>query len=128
MIYPIPHSSLHVPSDFRSAILLDDQELAAVGMGALYERTSSGDPLRNHPSLENRDALIQRFYVPHHKQLNDATRNELDRSGSALILDCHSFPSVPLPYERDQDPNRPDICIGADSFHNNQLNQPKGTL
>lgn len=34
-----------------------------------------------------------------------------------MVLDMHSFPSAPLPYELDQDPNRPDICIGTDSFH-----------
>ena len=98
---------------------LDDslETMSGIGMGVIYERTSSGDPLRNNPSLEERDALIQRFYMTHHNQLNAATKSELDRHGSALILDCHSFPSVPLPFELDQDPDRPDICIGADSYH-----------
>ena len=98
---------------------LDDalETMARRGMGVIYERTSSGDPLRNNPSLEERDALIQRFYELHHKQLNGATERELDRHGSALILDCHSFPQRPLPYELDQDPNRPDICIETDEYH-----------
>jgi N-formylglutamate amidohydrolase len=30
---------------------------------------------------------------------------------------CHSFPSVALPYELDQTPERADICIGTDGFH-----------
>jgi N-formylglutamate amidohydrolase len=34
-----------------------------------------------------------------------------------LIIDCHSFSSVPLPHEPDQTPHRPDFCIGADAFH-----------
>jgi N-formylglutamate deformylase len=34
-----------------------------------------------------------------------------------VILDCHSFPSKLLPYESDQNPDRPDICIGTDDFH-----------
>ena len=33
------------------------------------------------------------------------------------MLDCHSFPSTALPYETDQRKERPDICIGTDSFH-----------
>jgi N-formylglutamate amidohydrolase len=37
--------------------------------------------------------------------------------GQCLIIDCHSFPSEPLPYEDDQDSDRPDICIGTDGFH-----------
>jgi N-formylglutamate amidohydrolase len=35
----------------------------------------------------------------------------------ALVVDCHSFPSVPLPYETDQRPQRPEICIGTDPCH-----------
>ena len=34
-----------------------------------------------------------------------------------MIIDCHSFASVPLPYEPDQTEHRPDFCIGADPFH-----------
>ncbi|MBN1428217.1 MAG: N-formylglutamate amidohydrolase, partial [Anaerolineae bacterium] len=26
-------------------------------------------------------------------------------------------PAVPLPFELDQDPDRPDICLGTDAFH-----------
>ena len=83
---------------------LDDttETMSRVGMGALYERTSSGDPLRNDPSLEERDALIQGFYVPHHNRLAEETESELSRCGPALILDCHSFPSKPYPAEYHQ--------------------------
>src|SRR5262249_62272815 len=34
-----------------------------------------------------------------------------------LIIDGHSFPAAPLPYEDDQDPTRPAICVGTDSVH-----------
>jgi len=33
------------------------------------------------------------------------------------MIDGHSFPSAPLPYEFDQSPDRPEICIGSDDFH-----------
>jgi N-formylglutamate deformylase len=39
------------------------------------------------------------------------------RSGVCLIVDCHSFASVALPYELDQTSERADICVGTDSFH-----------
>lgn len=91
--------------------------MAWLGMGVIYTKTSKGDPLREYPALDERDALIRRFYVPHHKRLNEAAGSELRRYGTAFILDCHSFPSTPLPYEMDQDPDRPDICIGTDPFH-----------
>ena len=41
----------------------------------------------------------------------------ISRSGSCLIVDCHSFPSVALPYEVDQTEQRADFCVGTDPFH-----------
>lgn len=35
----------------------------------------------------------------------------------ALIVDCHSFPSVAHPFESDGAIPRPDICIGTDRYH-----------
>lgn len=57
------------------------------------------------------------YYRPHHVKLTDAVNAALAAHGRCLIIDAHSFPAVPLPYELDQDPNRPDFCIGTDSFH-----------
>ena len=37
--------------------------------------------------------------------------------GRCLIVDGHSFHPVPLPYEPDQEPDRPDFCIGTDPYH-----------
>lgn len=99
--------------------LLDDmlEMMSWMGMGVIYQQTSSGNPLRNNPSLEERDELIRRFYMPHHQRLTEATESELNRCDTALILDCHSFPSRPLDFECDQDPDRPEICLGTDPFH-----------
>ena len=41
----------------------------------------------------------------------------ITRSRRCLIIDCHSFPSVALPYELDQRVERADFCIGTDAFH-----------
>lgn len=38
--------------------------------------------------------------------------------GRCLVLDCHSFPDRPLPYEQAKPgAARADICIGTDAFH-----------
>ena len=42
----------------------------------------------------------------------------LEKHSRCLIFDCHSFPEQPLPYESDR--NRPDICIGTDTYHTNE--------
>jgi N-formylglutamate amidohydrolase len=96
----------------------DAQEIMATrGMGVIYTLTSMGKPLRLAPSVENRQALIARFYTPHHLALTAAVDAALSEHGYCLVLDGHSFPSHPLPLELDQTPDRPDICIGTDSSH-----------
>jgi N-formylglutamate deformylase len=96
----------------------DAQEpMAQVGMGVVYTKTSAGAALRLPPAEEEREVLLTPYYRPHHQRLADAVDAELKREGRAVILDCHSFPSKPLPYESDQNPERPDICIGTDDYH-----------
>jgi N-formylglutamate deformylase len=96
----------------------DDQEpMAAVGMGVVYTKTSQGLALRYSLSNGQRKALIDQYYIPHHDKIALAVKSELDLENRCLIVDCHSFPSNPLPCETDQSPQRPDICIGTDEFH-----------
>jgi N-formylglutamate amidohydrolase len=40
----------------------------------------------------------------------------LQKHAPALVIDCHSVASMPLPHEADQVVPRPDVCIGVDSF------------
>jgi N-formylglutamate deformylase len=98
----------------------DEQEsMAKVGMGVLYEKTSRGKSIREARYLVGsyRDRLLADYYYPHHEAFEKLVEAELNRRNNALIVDCHSFPGAPLPYELDQNPDRPDICIGADEFH-----------
>jgi N-formylglutamate deformylase len=52
-----------------------------------------------------------------HAELNDAVMAFLRDNHFCLILDCHSFPLNPLPYEVPSDQPRPEICLGTDPFH-----------
>ena len=94
-----------------------DEPMATKGMGVIYERTASGQALRRPPSAPERARLLARFYVPHHARLTAAVQAALDAHGTCLVLDAHSFPARALPYEDDQSPDRPDICIGTDELH-----------
>lgn len=92
------------------------EPMAAKGMGAVYTSLSTGRPLRVADSDE-RDRLMRRYYEPHHRDLGQAIDAALVQHGRVLIVDVHSFSSVPLPHEPDQDPQRPELCIGFDEFH-----------
>src|SRR5216683_2193612 len=58
---------------------------------------------------------------PHHSTLERLVSDVVARSGVCLIVDCHSFSSVALPYELDQTSERADICVGTDPFHTPSL-------
>jgi len=94
-----------------------DEVMAGRGMGAVYRQTSRQTPLRRPLIDQERETLLERWYRPHHRALTAAVATALQANDACLIIDAHSFPSVPLPYERDQDSDRPDICIGVDEFH-----------
>lgn len=93
------------------------EPMARRGMGVIYTSTSDGHPLRHPPTASQRQQLLARFYEPHHAALTRAVENALHAHGRCLVLDGHSFPKDPLPYEEDQAPDRPDICIGTDRSH-----------
>jgi N-formylglutamate deformylase len=100
---------------------LEAEAMEAVGMGAVYTRTSQGLRLRDEAEAARaREALLAHYYRPHHAALEAATAAALAAHGRCLIIDCHSFPSRPLPYElkasadRWKVVHRPAVCIGTD--------------
>lgn len=98
----------------------DSQEvMAQYGMGVLYEKTDSGEPLRK-VTAELRTHIVDNYYWKHHNRFSDAVKNQLAENKTATIVDCHSYPSNPILRDLDQNPNRPDFNIGIDGFHTPQ--------
>ncbi len=96
---------------------VDSEELMSkVGMGMIYSRTAHGKHLRRSLSEVEREEL-RRCYDEHHQRLTHAVQDELNTSGKALVVDCHSFPTTPLPCDMNQTVPRPDFCIGTERFH-----------
>jgi len=93
------------------------EPMSACGMGAVYTRTSDGAPLRQGLTVAKRETLLSRYYDPCALAFERLVCRMLERYDKCLIVDGHSFPTSPLPYELDQSPNRPDICLGSDPFH-----------
>jgi N-formylglutamate amidohydrolase len=93
-----------------------DEPMSKKGMGAVYTRTSDGRTLKR-VSRKERDGLMQRYYWPHQHELERCVGLALDAHGKCLIIDCHSFASIRLPYEDEDHAPRPEICLGTDPFH-----------
>ena len=93
------------------------EPMAKRGMGAVYIRTHDGRPLRRPITKDERQALLQAYYEPHHAMLTAAVSEAIQAHGGALIIDCHSYPAQALPYELHPIRNRPAICIGTDPHH-----------
>lgn len=92
------------------------EEMAAVGMGAVYVATSTGDTLRlPDPTRDSR--LLAEFFGPYSAGLADQVDDRLSAVGRAIILDVHSYPLHPHPYELHQNDARPEICLGVDQTH-----------
>ena len=97
----------------------DDAEepMSKVGMGMIYTRTAFGNRLKRSLTPGETKMLVMEYYEPHHRKLLEEVKKELEENGKALLVDCHSFPSQPLPCDADQSIPRPEFCIGTDSFH-----------
>jgi N-formylglutamate deformylase len=94
-----------------------EEPMSKVGMGVFYTRTASGKTLRRSLQWQEVRDLVSEYYEPHHRKLLTEVNNELEKYRKALIVDCHSFPSHPLPCDMDQSTPRPDFCIGTDPSH-----------
>lgn len=98
----------------------DSQEIMAqFGRGALYEKTDTGEHLRQ-VSSDLRNRILNQYYWNHHNGLTKTVKIQLEQFGRATIVDCHSFPSKPLTSALDQSSFRPDFNIGTDEFHTPQ--------
>lgn len=96
-----------------------DDELEVMskfGMGVLYEKLDNGNQLRV-VTPELKSDVLNNYYWIHHNQLRNAVKTSLEQTKSCLILDCHSFPSLPLTRAIVQNEIRPDFNIGTDSYH-----------
>ena len=90
--------------------------MSKFGMGVLYEKFDDGSLLREiTPTLRKR--ILSEYYLENHHKLSEKVETHFKNYNECLILDCHSFPSIPLNRALNKDLNRPDFNIGTDSYH-----------
>ena len=93
------------------------EPMNSVGMGVIYTRGTLRQKLREAPSPLARQRLLDQFYHPHHRKLEEIVDQALEEHDRCLIIDGHSFHSTALPYELNAEAARPDFCLGTDDFH-----------
>jgi N-formylglutamate amidohydrolase len=91
------------------------EEMLAVGMGAVYTRTTHRGELR--PADTDPEPLVERYFRPYARAMTEAVAGRLAATGRAVVIDVHSYPAEPLPYELHGAGPRPPVCLGTDAFH-----------
>ncbi|MFF8962477.1 N-formylglutamate amidohydrolase [Streptomyces globisporus] len=91
------------------------EEMLAAGMGAVYTRTTHREPLR--PPGSDPTPLLGAYFHPYADAMTEAVEARIAAAGRAVIIDVHSYPAEPLPYELHGTGPRPPVCLGTDPFH-----------
>jgi len=92
------------------------EEMTAVGMAAVYTHGTRGQRIRADDP-DHAERLLAAHYAPWAEAVRIGVEERLRRTGRAVLLDVHSYPPEPLPYELHADGPRPAICLGTDGFH-----------
>ncbi len=94
----------------------DEREVMnEVGMGAVYQKTSTGESLR----LENFDPkpLIENYFKPYASAFTQLVDQLLNKYKTVFIIDVHSYRVNQHPNAVNHGQARPPICLGTDEFH-----------
>jgi N-formylglutamate deformylase len=74
----------------------DREEMRAVGMGAVYTHGYAGRRLRDEDPVRDGTAL-QTHFRPYAAAVEDLVADRLEVCGRAVIVDVHSYSTLPLP-------------------------------
>ncbi|HNG55810.1 MAG TPA: N-formylglutamate amidohydrolase [Solirubrobacterales bacterium] len=97
----------------------DREEMLEAGMGPVYLKTTTGAEFRRADEADD-ERLMSEYYRPYASAFERLVEQRLERLGRVLLIDVHSFPRDPLPYELHSGEARPALCIGTDKFHTPQ--------
>jgi N-formylglutamate amidohydrolase len=85
----------------------------AAGLGTVARVVANGETIyRGKLSFAEAEQRIANCYRPYHAALSELVDATLSRFGCAMLIDCHSMPSVGGPMERDPGTGRVDIVLG----------------
>jgi len=85
----------------------------AGGLGTIARVVADGTEIYRAPlSFAEAERRIADLYMPFHEALTDFLQQTHKTFGHAILIDCHSMPSVGGPNDEDRGHDRPDIVLG----------------
>jgi N-formylglutamate deformylase len=96
------------------------EEMNSLGLAAVYLQTSQGRNLRG-ADFRRDDRLMNQFFYPYAKGIEDLISLRLQALNEVTILDIHSYRTQIHPNGLNQTRRRPEICIGTNRFHTHDL-------
>lgn len=83
------------------------------GLGTIARYTAQGDEIyRRKLRFGEARSRIEGHWRPYHRALAKLIGETKARFGVAIVIDCHSMPSVGRPYEWDHGRSRADVILG----------------
>ncbi len=85
----------------------------AGGLGTIARVVADSTEIYSAPlSYAEADHRIRTLYMPYHQALSDLLETTFHRFGCAVLIDCHSMPSIGGPMDDDLANSRADIVLG----------------
>lgn len=83
------------------------------GLGTLARVVTDGAEIyRDKMLFAEAQRRIESLYLPYHRRLRDLIDSTRERFGYAVLIDCHSMPSIGGYMDEDSGHDRPDIVLG----------------
>jgi N-formylglutamate amidohydrolase len=83
------------------------------GLGLIARYAATGDEIYSRKlRFHEAQARIEQCWRPYHRALADLIHETRQLFGAAVVIDCHSMPSVGRPCDRDHGRSRADIVLG----------------
>ncbi len=83
------------------------------GLGTIAKIVGDGSEIyRQKLSYEDASRRIETLYKPYHSRLSALLRQAYERHHCAILIDCHSMPSIGGLLDQDAGADRPEIVLG----------------
>lgn len=89
--------------------------MEASGRGAVYTRLTDGELLR--PLGFDDSTLKAKYFHPYNDAVGELVSERIRATGSAVIVDVHSYNNPPEEHQIHGGRLSPDVCIGTHSVH-----------